>query len=407
MEKSTMIPVEEALKIVLEHTPALGTETVDLMGALGRTLAEDVQSDMNMPPFDKSAMDGYAVVAADTERASGARPVVLEVLEEIPAGKMPTQRISSGRASRIMTGAPLPDGADSVIMVEFTAREGDDRVQLFEPVEKGKNVCYLGEDIQLGQVVLKAGALIRPQEVGVLASVGVSKVSVIRQPEVSIITTGSEIVEPNFTPKPSQIRNSNGYSMSAQAMEAGARVRYLGISDDTTPELKEKVLEGLQSDILMLSGGVSVGDYDLVEDTLQACGVETLFGLVRMKPGKPTTFGVRGTTLVFGLAGNPVSTMVGFELFVRPAIRKMQRSKETGRPVVDALLDHDFRKRPGRRQFAPARTVFSEGGWRTAIVESHGSADLLAMTEADSLAIIPEEYGRLNAGDMVKVLLLG
>ena len=400
-----MISVEDALRMVLAHTPSLGTCERDLMDAFGTVLAEEVRSDMNMPPFDKSAMDGYAVMSSDVATASRERPVVLEIVEELVAGRMPTRAVSSGEAAKIMTGAPVPQGADAVVIVEVTEQTGS-KVRIFEPCKKQANICFLGEDIREGDVVLEPGMEIRAQEAGVLASVGRSKVRVFDRPEVAVIATGSEIVEPEVVPRPGQIRNSNGYSLSAQVVENGCAVRYLGIVGDSKPALEARIREGLEADVLILSGGVSMGEYDLVKETLRALGVRLLFEKVRMKPGKPTVFGVREKTLVFGLPGNPVSTIVAFEQFVRPAIRKMAGYTILERPTVHAVLGRAFTKKPGRRLFAPARTVHREDGWHTDAVDSHGSADLLAMTHANSFLIVPEELGVLEAGAMVEVQLL-
>ncbi len=400
-----MIPVQDALRLVLEHTPVSGTSEKNLLDARGYVLAEEVRSDMNMPPFDKSAMDGYAVMASDVAEASRARPVVLEIVEELVAGRMPTRAVSSGQAAKIMTGAPVPEGADAVVIVEVTEQAGS-KVNIFEPCKKLANICFLGEDIREGDVVLESGKVLRAQEVGVLASVGRTKVRVLERPQVAVIATGSEIVEPNIVPRPGQIRNSNGYSLSAQVVENGCPVRYLGIVGDTKPELEARIREGLEADVLILSGGVSMGAYDLVKETLGALGVRLFFEKVRMKPGKPTVFGIRDKTLVFGLPGNPVSTIVAFEQFVRPAIRKMAGYRTLERPRVHAVLGRAFGKKPGRRLFAPAMTVHGEGGWHTDAVDSHGSADLLAMTRANSFLIVPEEVGVLEAGEMVEVQLL-
>lgn len=401
-----MISVEEARRLVLEHTSRLGSEIVQVTEALGRILAEDVRSDMNMPPFDKSAMDGYAVRASDVSEASSDSPVCLRVTEDIPAGVIPTLVLFAGTAARIMTGAPLPPEADAVVMVEVTGRVGDDHVNIFAPVRRGQNVCVLGEDVKVGQIVLRQGQWIRPQEAGMLASVGKTEVRVILQPEVAILPTGSEIVEPGHPLSAGQIRNSNGYSLYAQALAAGARVHYLGIADDTKPELKTKVLDGLASDVLLLSGGVSMGDYDLVTETLLDLGVEIFFESVRIKPGKPTVFGRKDETLVFGLPGNPVSTMVIFEAFIYPVLRKMQGYTAWERPMVKATLERSFSKRPGRRQYAPSWTRWAGEGWKVAPVSSHGSADLMSMIQGNSLMIVPEEFGELEPGTSVDVQLL-
>ena len=403
-----MIPIEEAIRIVLEHTHPIDTVRVDLMDALGRTLAEDVRSDIHMPPFDKSAMDGYAVLGCDVQGASRECPAILEVIEEIPAGAVPRRSISAGKAARIMTGAPVPDGADTVVMVEDTISEqGGNQVKILAPTQTGQNIARLGEDVRCGQVVLEAGTPIRPPEIGILAAVGAVRVPVHRQPVVGVVATGSEIVEPHVVPEPGQIRNSNGCSMAAQLIRAGADPRYLGIVDDQEDALQKVILEGLDAcDILMLSGGVSAGDYDLVQVAMKACGVEVLFDRIQMKPGKPLTFGVKGEKLVFGLPGNPVSSVVGLELLARPAIRKMQRMTDHHRPMVKGRLEGGFHQRPGRKQFVPAWSERQAGIWQTRWVGHHGSADLFSFSQANSLFVVEAEVEALEAASEVDLILL-
>ena len=403
-----MITMDEAIRIVLEHTQPIDAGCVDLMDALGRTLAEDVRSDIDMPPFDKSTMDGYAVVGADVAQASGGAPAVLEVVEEIPAGAVPRKSISAGKAARIMTGAPVPDGADSVVMVEDTVAGSNGRsVKVLAPAKPGGNIARLGEDVRCEQVVLEAGTCIRPPEIGILAAVGGVRVPVYRQPVVGVVATGSEVVEPQQVPGAGQIRNSNGYSMAAQALQAGARTRYLGIVEDDEASLRRVIAQGLDTcDILMLSGGVSAGVYDLVQGAMQMCGVEVLFDRIRMKPGKPLTFGVRGKKLVFGLPGNPVSAVVGLELLVRPAIRKMQKMEGHHRPMVRAHLMEGFRQAPGRKQFVPARSEQRDGRWQAHWVGHHGSADLFSLSRANSLFVVEAEVDSVEAGTEVELILL-
>ena len=401
-----MIPMEEAIRIVLAHTPSIDLVSVDLMDALGRTLAEDIQSDLNMPPFHKAAMDGYAVVGADIQTASREHPAVLDVVEEIPAGKVPTVPVSSGKAARIMTGAPVPEGADTVVMVEETVTEGD-RVKVLEVTEVGRHIAWLGEDVQEGDVVLKAGTLVRPPEIGILAAMGTVRGPVYRQPVVGVVSTGSEIVEPGQVPRAGQIRNSNAYSMMAQVQEIGARACYMGIADDNEAELNRVISQGLDTcDIVLLSGGVSAGVYDLVQVAMRECGVEVLFDRIQMKPGKPLTFGVRGTKLIFGLPGNPVSTVVGLELMVRPALRKMQQMENLHRPVVKGVLDEPFRQTPGRRQYVPAWSEERAGVWHSRWVGHHGSADLFSLSRANSLFVVEADEEFLDAGAGVNVVLL-
>ncbi len=403
-----MITMDEAIRVVLQHTSEIDRTNVDLMDALGCTLAEDVRSDIDMPPFDKATMDGYAVVGADVADARQENPAVLEVIEEIPAGSVPKKTVSPGQAARIMTGAPMPDGADTVVMVEETVseREGDG-VRVLAPTEPGRNVVPLGEDIRRNQVVLEDGTWIRPPEIGILAAVGMVSVPVYRRPVIGVAATGSEIVEPGNDPAAGQIRNSNGYSMMAQALRSGAETRYLGIVEDDEAALNAVISRGLdECDVVLLSGGVSAGIYDLVQGAMRDCGVEIFFDRIRMKPGKPLTFGARGEKLVFGLPGNPVSAVVGLELLVRPAVRKMQRMCELHRPMVRGRLAQAFRQSPGRKQFVPARSREVNGCWESRWVGHHGSADLFSLSRANSLFVVEAEVEALEAGSEVDIVLL-
>ena len=404
-----MIEMDDAIRIVMENVQLMDVTTVDLMDALGHTLAEDVRSDINMPPFDKATMDGYALQGGDIASASGTTPVILDVIEEIPAGTVPKKTVGPGQASRIMTGAPVPNGADTVIMVEDTESEADgQKVRVLDVTEVGENIARLGEDVTVDQVVLQKGALIRPPEIGILAAVGAVSVPVYRKPIVGVIATGSEVVEPSLVPQPGQIRNSNGYSMMAQALQACAVTKYLGIVEDDAPALKSVIGEGLETcDIVMLSGGVSAGVYDLVQDAMRDLGVKVLFDRIRMKPGKPLTFGVKGKKLVFGLPGNPVSSVVGLELLARPAIRKMQAMAQIHHQQVQTVLKADFRQSPGRKQFVPAASVSGEGGvWTSDWVGHHGSADLFALSRANSLFVVDAEVEHVSAGTALDLILL-
>ena len=333
-----MIPMDEAVRIVMDSTKRLDTTRVLLIDALGHTLSEDVVSDINMPPFEKATMDGYAVLGTDVAAAARDSPVILEVVEEIQAGSVPTKVVSAGAASRIMTGAPMPDGADTVIMVEDTETENG-LVRVFEPTQPGQNRVPLGEDVREGDVVLTAERRVRPPEIGILAAVGVTRVPVYRRPVVGVVATGDEIVEPGNNPAPGQIRNSNGYSMATQVVRAEGTPKYLGIAGDTVEELRRVMEEGLETcDVLLLSGGVSAGVSDLVQGVMCDLGGSVLFDRIKMKPGKPLTFGVCGSKLVFGLPGNPVSSLVGLELLVRPALRTMQAMSDCHRLRIKAKI---------------------------------------------------------------------
>ena len=404
-----MIEMDDAIRIVLENTRTIDKTHVGLNDVLGRVLSEDVRSDIDMPPFDKALMDGYALQGADIASASSNTPVILDVIEEIPAGTVPQKRVACGQASQIMTGAPVPDGADTVIMVEDTEPHTDaKKVRVLDTTETGRNIARLGEDVRVKQVVLQANTVIRPPEVGILAAVGHVHVEVYRQPIVGIVATGSEVVEPHHKPKPGQIRNSNGYSMVAQVLRSGAQARYLGIVEDDIHALIQTIGKGLETcDIVALSGGVSAGEYDLVQDGMRDLGVEVLFDRIRMKPGKPLTFGVKGARQVFGLPGNPVSSVVGLELLMRPAIRKMQCLTDLHLPTVRTVLNADFRQTPGRKQFVPAHSVQGKNGvWESTWVGHHGSADLFSMARANSLFVVNAEDAHVHAGTELDLILL-
>jgi molybdopterin molybdotransferase len=401
-----MISMNEAVRIVMDSTSRLDTTTVPLLESLGHTLAVEVVSDINMPPFEKATMDGYAVLGSDVAAASRENPVSLDVIEEIQAGSVPTKSVSSGTAALIMTGAPMPDGADTVVMVEDTESENG-LVRIFEPTETGRNRVPMGEDVREGDVVLSGPVRIRPPEVGILATAGVTRVPVYRRPVVGVVATGDEIVEPDQHPAPGQIRNSNGYSMATQVLRAEGTPRYLGIAGDTVEALRQVMQEGLDTcDVLLLSGGVSAGVYDLVQGVMRELDVSIQFDRIKMKPGKPLTFGVRGSKLVFGLAGNPVSSLVGLELLVRPALRKMQAMSDCHRPRVRARLQTSFTQTPGREQFVPAFSEFKDGAWTTRWVGHHGSADLFSISQANSLFVVDADRTTVEADTDVDVVLL-
>ena len=307
--------------------------------ALSRVLAGDVASDSDLPPFDRAAMDGYALRAEDVAGA----PAALEVVGEVRAGQWPDLTVGPGQAVRIMTGAPVPPGADAVQQVEKTQPLDEFRVTILSAVAEGANVAPRGSEVRAGDVVLARGRVIDPAAIAVLASAGRARVRVARRPVVALLVTGDEIVEVSATPAPGQIRNSNGPAVAAQARLAGAEVRLLGVAPDRQDAIAEALRAGLAADVLVVSGGVSAGDYDLVEPALLELGATFLFTKVAVKPGAPLVFGRRGATLVFGLPGNPVSAQVTFDLFVRPALLKMQGATVVSRPRVDG-------RAPRRRQ---------------------------------------------------------
>jgi molybdopterin molybdotransferase len=396
-----MLSVIEAQKLVVEQARPLPPATVSLTpSALGLILAENVVSDLDAPPFDKAMMDGYAVRSEDLSQGQA----VLRVVEEVTAGQTPRQTVGPGQTTRIMTGAPLPEGADAVVMVERTREIDGSRVSLEDRPLPGQNIMKRGLEMRRGETVLEAGARLRPPEFGVLASVGRTTVQVHPAPEVAVLTTGDEVVETPQQPGPGQIRNGNGPMTVAQVARAGGLPRYLGIGRDRVDSLRPLMAEGLRSAMLVLSGGVSAGKMDLVPGILRELEVEAHFHKVEMKPGKPVFFGTRGSTLVFGLPGNPVSALVCFELFVRPALRRLQGQREPGPFLVRAVLTEDFAYRTDRPTYYPARLEMEDAGWQVRPVPWKGSPDLRAVTRANAFVLFPAGDHLHRRGQRFEVL---
>jgi molybdopterin molybdotransferase len=399
-----MIPVDAALEIVLKHTPSLGAEEIPLADALGRILAEDVITDSDLPPFDRSAMDGYAVRASDVAAA----PVVLDVAGQIRAGQWPDQPLRPGQAVQVMPGAPVPMGATAVQPVEKTrAIDGGRRVEILEAVATGAHIARQGAEGHAGDEVLARGGTIDPAAVAVLASVGKAKVRVGRRPTVSVLITGDELVDVWDAPSRGQIRNSNGYALMAQARWAGADARSLGVVPDQAPLIAQAVRAGFASDVLVISGGVSAGAFDLVEEVLARFDVGFLFTKVAIKPGAPLVFGRRGDKLVFGLPGNPVSAQVTFDLFARAALLRMQGARVVTRPTVEVELLESVTNRSGRRNHLPARVRFDGGRLVASPLRSVGSADVVAHARANALVVLESERLRAEAGEKAPAILLG
>jgi molybdopterin molybdotransferase len=409
-----MLSVEQALERILEAFQPLEPERVPILDGLGRVLAEDVYADADIPPYANSSMDGYAVLAGDTSGASREAPVRLKIVGELAAGYVTETAVAPGTVIRIMTGAPIPSGADAVVRVEDTAVEGE-KVAVFVEVQEGNYVRPAGEDVRQGDLVLKRGTVIRPQEIGMLASLGHKEVSAIRRPRVAILSTGDEVVEIDAPLAPGKIRDANGYSNAAQVVKYGGIPVLLGIAGDTVEELTGKIREGLVQgvDLFLTSGGVSVGDFDIVKDVLAAEG-EMGFWRVRIKPGKPLAFGhlnrpseSGGTPVpILGLPGNPVSAMVSFEMFVRPAILKMLGMSGLARSTVEATLMDELKHKDGRRHLLRVRVEESEEGAQAYLTGGQGSGILSSMVKANGFAIIPEEWTRAPAGTRVQVILL-
>jgi molybdopterin molybdotransferase len=361
---------------------------------------------MSVPPWDNSAMDGFAVQAADIEKAGPSSPVILRVIGNLPAGTAPDRAVGSGEAIRIMTGAPVPPGADTVVRFEDTRSDGDS-VEILEAIPMGKNVRRAGEDVQQGELVLRAGMLLRPQEIGMLAVAGRQSVAVIQRPTVALLATGDEVVDAGEPVPPGKIRNINSYTNAAQVRQHGGIPMMLGIVPDDAERIRSTIRRAIAdgADILVTSGGVSVGDYDFVKQILAEEG-EVEFWWINMKPGKPMAFGRIGGIPFFGLPGNPVSAMISFELFVRPAIDKMQgREPRPTRSVRARLLDPIPRK-DNRRHYLRVHLTAVGDGWEASLTGSQGSGILSSLVEADGLAVIPESKSSLEAGTEVEVLWL-
>ncbi len=400
-----MISVEEATRRLLKKARPLGTEEVPVRRALGRTLREDIVSPLSIPPFSKSAMDGYAVRSADVAGASEKSPVELRVLEDVPAGRVGRHRVTRGTASRIMTGAPMPPGADAVVMVEYTKRTKGG-VLIHKEVGKGTHVARAGEDVRKGQRVLKAGAVIRASEMGMIAATGRSKVTVGIRPKVLVLSTGSEILAPGRPWRPGHIYDSNGYSLTGLAAARGADARFLGIAPDRRGALEKKIGGAGRFDMLILSGGVSVGDYDLVQDMLLGMGLMRIFWKVRMKPGKPVLAGTYDQSFVLGLPGNPVSCMVTFELFARPVLEAMLGRRELGPARGRAHLLEGTKLKPGRRKFLRGRLIETEGRLYVRLFSRQESGVLRSMVESDVLVDVPDNTTVLDTGSIVDIVYL-
>ncbi len=400
-----MISVEEAQKIILDEIKQTAPEKVLLSQALNRTLAEDIRSPLDHPPWDTSAMDGYAIRISDTASASKSTPVHLTVIEEIPAGKLPQKILGKGEAAKIMTGAPLPKGAEAVVKVEETATDGEG-VHIYTPSENGEYIRLQGEAVRAGDAVLKKGTGIRSAEIAMMASVGKSVVPVFQQPRIAVLSTGDELADLDEPRGLDKILNSNGYGLAAQVAEAGGIPVTLGIAKDSKEDLKTKITIGLTSDFLLISGGVSMGDYDFVLEVLESLGVTMRLWKVAMKPGKPVAFGTFQGRPVFGLPGNPVSSMVTFEEFVRPAILKASGRDKIFRPMLTAILSEDIEKRPGRRQFLRAVVSVENGEYKVCSTGDQGSAILMSLVKANALMILPEAGEIIKAGEKVTVQML-
>jgi molybdopterin molybdotransferase len=399
-----MIPVASAIQIVLQQTSLLGTEPVPIGDVLGRILAEDVVADSDLPPFDRAQMDGYAVRAADVEKT----PARLRIVGESAAGAGWHHEMKAGEAVRIMTGAPVPKGADSVQQVELTRElNGAGTVEILESVQVGRSIVPRAQEIKAGETVLRAGEEINAQMIATLASFGYAQVKVGRRPRVAVMATGSELVDITHKPARDQIRDSNNYTIEAYAKLAGATVERVPLAGDDTELLKKQMAAALERcDVLITSGGVSMGVYDFTKTAFRQLGAEIFFERVALKPGKPTVFGKIGEKLIFGLPGNPVSVAATFNLFARAALRAMQGATEKGLPEVTAVLARNVKASPDRDSYLPAVLRTDEDGRLLAEpLKWGGSSDFVSFARANGLIIVPAG-GAIATGDRAKCLRL-
>lgn len=389
-----MLTVKKALKIILDHTKILGNEEIHISESLGRILAEKIYADADSPPFDKSSMDGFAIKSSDSSET-------FEVIEDIPAGFVPQKKITKGKCTRIMTGAIVPQGADLVVPKEYTIQIKEDKIQIAKFPQKS-NISKKGENIKKGHVSIFSKSIIRPQEIAIMATTGKTTVKVFKLPKVSVISTGSELVEPTDIPNNGQIRNSNSYMLLAQLKQLGINATYLGIAKDNFAITIDLIKKGIdQSDILILSGGVSVGDYDFVKEALEKHGVEILFDKIAIKPGKPTIFAIKEGKYIFGLPGNPVSAFIAFELFVVPFIEKL-----TNAHIIDKFkkikLGEDFeRKKADREEYRPV-IIFGNTDPHIYSTKFHGSGDIYSLG-VTGLMKIEKGVKRIKKGEHVDV----
>jgi molybdopterin molybdotransferase len=400
------VSVEEAQTIIFNSVNPLNSETISIIKAFNRILYEDIVADVMIPPVDDSAMDGYAIVADDTYGASRNNPVRLRIVGEIQAGgSIIGKRVSNGTAIRIMTGAPIPEGADSVIQFEDTEEEAG-YVKMFSESVKHRNCKCAGENINKGDKVLQKGDRLRSADVGILASLNYNAVKVYKQPTVSIISTGDELAEIGEEIQIGQIRNVNAYTLYSEVRKYNALPHYLGIARDTMKETKEKLLEALEADVVISTGGVSMGKYDFVKEIYSDLNIEILFEWINVKPGRPCTFGKKDNKLIFGLPGYPVPTLTSFIQFVRPALLKLMGARKISKPMVNAFLEENVSNHSGSVNLLRGYFTNNNGEFFVSTTGSQKPSMLRSMSKANCLIIIPENCGEIKAGEKVTIQLI-
>lgn len=388
-----MISWEKALKLISNNIKQLSSEKVDIVKALGMVLAENVYSTIDMPPFNKSAMDGYALKSKDFKKI----PIKLKCIGAIAAGKISRTRIKSGECIKIMTGAPLPKGADSVVMIEDTQKAGK-YVEINGLAVKNQNVCFAGEDIKRGQKIFSKGEIIDISSIGALAAIGRKFIKVIKKPQVAVLNTGEEIISLGKKLVKNKIYNSNGPQLCSFLVRDGINPKFLGIAKDNYKNLENFIREGLKNDVLLISGGVSMGDYDLVPLVLRKLGVKEIFHKIKVKPGKPLFFGVKNKKIIFGIPGNPVSNFLIYLALIRQALRKMSGHQECKLCFKKGIVVKRFVKKTGRKHFVLVEIFKKDQTYHIVPLSSHGSADIFSLSKADGFMMIEEGVGVVNKG---------
>jgi len=401
------LPLEEAQAVLLNRITLPEDSKVPLMDALGRILSRDVVSRHNIPFFDRSPVDGYAALASDTVDAAPSQPVRLKVLEEIPAGYVAANKITSGTTVKVMTGAPLPEGTDVVVKYEEVERQGN-YISVFEPLRYQENVVYAGEDVKVGEVVAKQGIVVSPALVGLLAGMGIAEVPVYQPVKVGILSTGDELISLGEALQPGKIYDSNRYTLQARCLDLGAQPVMLGTVMDCKEKVAARIREGLkQADVFITTGGVSVGDYDVIQDALRVLGAEIIFWKVDIKPGSPILAAVKDGKLIIGLSGNPVAALLTFDLLVVPMLKKMMGQKNYLYSKIQGKMAGGFKKSSEKRRFLRARLLLQDGDIAFQLTGIQNNSALKSMMECNVFVDVPAGSGPLNPGDVVSAHVLG
>lgn len=400
------ISLEEALELLLNHSLQMEEEQVHLMDALGRVLSKDVVAQENTPPFDRSPYDGYAFRSEDTKKATKETPALLEVIEEVPAGYAPKNKAVSGTAIKILTGAPIPEGADAVIMYEATSRR-DNLVAIYTPAKPGENVIRCGEDVRKGAIIALQGALITPPLLGLLAAQGISAISVYRRPRIGVVNTGDELLDVAESLAPGKIRNSNSYTLMGYIQLIGAEPVILGTAQDRTEAVASLIEKGLEkADMVITTGGVSVGDYDVVGKSVELIGAETLYWKLDLKPGSPTLAAAKDGKLILGLSGNPAAAMIIFQLLGFPYIRKMAGRGDYLNQKLEVVLKKDFPKSSPKRRFLRGRLSYDGGATFMDSTGGQGNGVLSSLIGSNLLVEIPAGSGPVQSGTKLTAYLI-